>query len=531
MAKKNVISMQFRAREEDYEPAYSFVESLLERTDINKEVASETRLVFEALFQRLLDSDLGEDTVLEISGVKRIGDLGIRVAFEGKLFDPYADGEDCIEGKLLRAHDDKLDCSYREGYNVVTISVRRSFRKSLFACFISALCAIAVYAILCVFVDESGRYALYEGYVFPLESLYANAVLMVGAPMTFFSLLKNLTDTYVVSQRNSRIRRLQKKTIVTSIAAILLAFVAGLVWSALFASFEGIDNIYEGTGFERSFADIVSSFVPSSIFEPFELLSPIPLVIVALIVTYGLCSVGKSFDTLRRAMEACYALCSRMLRLVIALLPVFCFFAFMDVLIDTGMWTIPQIMVYFVIMVLSLLLLFASYAIRMRVRGIHVISFTRRLIPLIRENFKIGSAIDAVPFNIRYCTRTFKMNRERLNEDLPVLAQVNLDGNCFIIMFIALVFVFVTGTDVTWVNLIGVAVLVLLMSFGAPNQPGGILIAALLITTYLHSYDMVCVAIYVEALFGSVLNIVNVIGDIVVVAIEERTDPDSRALL
>jgi Na+/H+-dicarboxylate symporter len=105
---------------------------------------------------------------------------------------------------------------------------------------------------------------------------------------------------------------------------------------------------------------------------------------------------------------------------------------------------------------------------------------------------------------------------------MPVLAQINLDGNCFLIMLIALAFVFMTGTNVSWLNLAGIATLVLFLSFGAPNQPGSILIATLIITSYLHSYEMMCVAIYAEALFGSSLNIANVIGDVVSVAIGEQ---------
>ena len=358
--------------------------------------------------------------------------------------------------------------------------------------------------------------------------MYANAALMVGAPMTFFSLLKNLTDTYVVSERSSDPRKLQAKTLVTSVIAILLAIVAGLLWSVPFADFAGTQSAYEGSGFDRTFADVVTSAVPPSIFEPFEAISPIPLMLIALLVTYALCSAGKYFDTLRQAMEACYTLFSRMLHVVVAALPVFCFLAVMDVLLCDDFWGIPLILGIIAVISVSLLLLFATYAVRLRAHGIKVLPFARKLVPLIRENLKIGSSIDAAPFNIRYCARTYGMDRDRLGRNLPMLAQVNLDGNCFIIMLIALIFVFITGTELAWYNVVVLGALVLFLSLGAPNQPGSILIGTLIVTMYLQSFDVICAAIYCEAFLGSAQNIVNVIGDIVMAAIDESPSNDDQ---
>ena len=46
---------------------------------------------------------------------------------------------------------------------------------------------------------------------------------------------------------------------------------------------------------------------------------------------------------------------------------------------------------------------------------------------------------------------------------------------------------------------------------------------------YLHSYDVICAAIYFEAFAGSAQNIINVIGDVVIAAIEERVNADDQA--
>ncbi len=523
MLKAKTSTRTFRVRGDDFGDARAYVETLLANKSVNEETSKETLLVFDALMKRLVCWGLDENTDLEIEAVERLGDFRIRVGFDGEMFTREAGSTESAEDQILDAYDDKISYNYHLGYNAISIWVSRGHSMSILACAVAALCAIAVYIPLSSLLDAREQRDLFVNYVFPLETLYANAMLMIGAPMTFFSLLKNLTDTYVVSQRNSGIRMLQVRTLATSVLAILLAFVAFFAESIALSSLAGLSSSFGGS-VDRTFADVVTSFMPPSIFEPFEAISPIPLMGVALLFTYALCSSGKYFNTLRHVMMACYTLFSRMLYIVIAVLPVFCFLAVMDVLLDSGYENLLEVVAYFVTCGLGTLLLFATYAIRLRLHGVRVVPFVRKLVPLVRENVRIGTAIDAAPYNIRYCSNVFGMDRAMLKRNLPVLAEINLDGNCFLLVFFTLSFVYATGTELSWLNLAGLVLLVLFLSFGAPNQPGSILIGMLIITMYLNVPEVVCVAIYLEAFFGIVQNAINVIGDIAMAAIDDSKE-------
>ena len=514
----------FKLREDNLGDISVFAESLVKNKRLDEKTENETILIIEALAQRLVDWGLAEDADLVISGIDRLGEFRIKVAFEGEMFARPKGSIDSIEDHLLNAHDDKLEYSYHLGRNEITISVDRGHRSSLLACTVAALCAIAVYALLSLLIDEQQQQDLLANYVFPLETMYANAMLMIGAPMTFFGLLKNLTDTYIVSQRSSGIRELQTKMFITSAFAIVLAFVAFFVLSVPIAAVESSlygDSVLVGTAVSRTFSDVVTSLITPSIFEPFAAVSPVPLMVVALLCTYALCSAGEYFATLHHAMLACYRLFSRMLHLVIALLPVFCFLALMDILLEMGFIALAETVALLVVISLGVMVLLATYAVRLRVRGIKVIPFVRKLAPLLRENLKIDSAINAAPYNTRFCTKVFKMDREMLEHYLPVLAEINLDGNCFLLAFLTLSFALVMDASLSWISMIGMAVLVLFLSLGAPNQPGGLLIGMLIIATYLGFSEELCIAIIAESFFGGLQNLVNVIGDIVMVAIED----------
>ena len=101
---------------------------------------------------------------------------------------------------------------------------------------------------------------------------------------------------------------------------------------------------------------------------------------------------------------------------------------------------------------------------------------------------------------------------------IPVLAQINLNGNCFIITYISLVIMLASRTDIAWGDIALIALLVFFLSLGAPNQPGSCLIGLLIILKYMDASQLIPLAIYSEVVFGNLLDMINVTGDIVTAA-------------
>lgn len=503
--------------------ALDYVENLLQHSSVSSQIVTETMLVFETLFSLIIMQGYRSNTEIYISNENRLGDLSLKIGFEGKRFDPSYEGkgDTSPESMILEGYAEKVSHTYHHGYNVMRISVRTTPRAFLVSCAVGYLFAIVAYLLISMSANADARHALLDEYLFPVEQLFGNALLMVGPPVTLLSLLKNVSDVFIASERSADSQRLWMKSIATSCFAIALASVISLVIMSLVPEYRGYYAGHTTEVVDHSFAGIVLTLVPASIFEPFETISPIPLVLLSAIVTYALCHVSIHFDRLKIAIDACYELSSWMLRAVMIVLPFFCFLAFLDALLDIGLVVLIYIARTIAVIVVGTLLLLASYAIRLRLKGVKVIAFAKKLLPLLHENIAIGSAIDAVPYNIRYCVRNFGMSRESLSFKLPILAQIGLDGNCLILMLIAMVCVFMIGAEVHWSTLIAIALLVLFLELGAPNQPGGILVGTLIIITYLNLPDMLRMAIYLEVLLGSAQNIINVISNIVTIVEDE----------
>ena len=519
-------SIEVQLKKECIESSIQFLEQWMSLRHINQKSITETVLLVEALLLDLLEQGYDPGTVLTIKPQRSFGESSIKIGFEGAAYVPAVESqyEYSPELRIVQAFNDKISYTYRMGYNSIRIVIKRHYRQSFMYCLIGIILALLAYVPISAFMSADQQVAFDHNYIIPLMKLFANAMLMVGAPVTFFSLIKNLTDIYIVSEKNSSGRRLQIKTIITSVVSILLAFGTSLFIAVLLNARGGYLITKAASAGDLSFSDFIESIVPSTIIEPFETYMPFPIIVVALLITYAMSSIGECFDVMLKIINAGYALFSRMLNIVMFTLPFFCFLAILTALLPTGFTHLLVIVEFNAIILVSLIVMIVFYLVRLWLGGVKIGAFMKHLPPLIWENIKINSAINAVPFNIRYCAKHYGYSRKRLSAKLPILAEANLDGNCYLIMLISMLFIFILGADASWLLIAEIAIIILFLSLGAPNQPGSILIGIFIITFLLKADDLISVAIYAEVLFGAIQNIINVTGDIVTVAIEENKE-------
>ena len=445
-ANKNI---KVNADEESFPQARAFVEAALNRRFVNASIASEAKLLFEALFHEIVSQVGDRNTELEIGRVRELGHTDIKITFAGKRFSlPEGDVSSDPQAKVIETYSDKISCSYQGGYNVIRIAVSQS------------------------------------AWAFILPNL---------------------------------------------IAVIALALIMGFAVAQSILAASGVTERFDLGFASWSLASAVDQIIPSSIIEPFETISPIPMIAVALLIAGALSSMGQNFNAVKRAIDVCYDLFSNILKIVMTAFPVACFLLFLEILLaQGGIAFFLEIIFIVVIVFVCTLPVLIMYALSLKARSIPVRDFARKIWPLVKENFAIGSVIDAVPYNTRYCEKNLGISRQRLEKELPILAQTSLDGNCFILMLLATIYIFIANCEVSWINIAVIALIVMFLSFGAPNQPGSILIGMLIILAYLHSDSVVSLALCFELFCGGLQNILNVISSVVTVAKNERQEEQGR---
>ena len=521
MKKRENRTIEFPAAEESFKEAGTFINKCLTSEAVSKEVISETMLVFEAIFHNFLAQGVGRNKTMRLSFLKKFGELVFNLEFEGRMLYLFTD-EDSPENRILRAYEDRIGSYYRSGINTAQITVKRVYLTSIIYCAVGLLLALLIFKPILLWMPVRPRMILKGDVLVPGTILFGNAALMIGAPVTFFSLVKNLIQINVVSTRGSDIRKLQMKSVLNSLAAIFFAAVAGCFLLQKIILHEQMVKTDIVDSFHKALFNLITGSIPASIFEPFESISPIPLIVLALLLTYVACSAGRYFTKLEEIVNICYTVFSKMLGLILFTLPAATFITFLTALLVEDYSNLIMILKAVLIIDACMFVYSLIYLYRLKSSGIEVKPFLKKLFPLIMENLRINSAIDAVPYNIRYCTRNFGMNRKRLEKSLPVLAEINLEGNCLLLMMIGMFVLFGSGESAKWYVIAIIAFLVLFLSLGAPNQPGSILIGSLIIMKYLGYEDPVEIAIYMEVAFGIFQNILNVIGDVIQMAVYEQ---------
>ena len=483
MSLTRIRSIEIPLNIENYAAADEFIKQWMKQKRIGDRSVFETTLLFEALFQDMIEQGYGQDTVLTIKAQKAFGEYNITLGFEGESYVPSMKKDQKTvspELQIVQAYSDKVGYRYRSGYNRVSIVVKRNHNSSLMYCLIAIILAMLVAT--------------------PLIAGYQQSLLGYN-PYRW--------EKAAEDQRLEAARR-QLSYDLHLIAEEILALITGPLIADVLYSHQGYFRNIGLFSSGMTITEFINSLVPDNIFEPFETIMPFPIIILALLLTYALCSIGEYFGAVHRFINISLAIFSKMLTVVMFTLPFFCFFAALSMLMIDGIANLTILLELLIIVALSMIVISGFYLIRLIIGKVKIKSFVKHLPALLWENFKISSVIDAVPFNIRYCSRKYGYDVKRLSDKLPILAQTNLDGNCFLIMLISMSFIFLLGIDISWLQIIGIAFLILFLSVGAPNQPGSIMIGMLIITMYVHANELMLIAIFAEVFFGWLQNIINV---------------------
>ena len=164
--------IQVHATEEGLGKALDFADDMLRHSSVSSQIVSETMVVFEALFSLILMQGFGSETVIDVSGESRLGDLGLKIGFEGKRFNPSYDGEggESPELMIVEGYAEKLSHSYHHGYNVMRIAVRTTPKALLISCSVGFLLALAAYLLLRLFLGTDARTPCWMGTCSPSSS-------------------------------------------------------------------------------------------------------------------------------------------------------------------------------------------------------------------------------------------------------------------------------------------------------------------------------------------------------------------------
>ena len=495
---------------------------MLADRDINKKLLVEYRLLLEEIGIKMVEK-AAPGAQFSLRMTRRTGVYSLKISCAGAPIVLERENEDDIGGRILEEYANCLGQSYMAGVNIITFSTSTPSNSTLYKCCISMLLASAVGAILLLTLPGNTVTWIDENILNPFVILFSNFMSTIAMPVAFFSLATFIISFQMSLDRDPRFLRLSIRYIFTSIVAYLVGMGAALLvvrcgFYTELTAYRTANTNFMGS----SLRDLITSAVGSNIIEPFTLKNPLPMLTLAVIVGFAAANYfGPGGDTTRQAVNNVNAMFCKMLDLVYTTIPFFLFIAFLSGWLMNGFAYVKTLLSALVLIVLPMIGMLCFYALQVRFSGIRLRDFLRDYGDLIAENFKIGSNIQALPYNKRMLYRRTRVPGTFLYDGLKLGTTMNMDGNCLMIATFITVFVRACGISIPAGQYVAIFLVLLLVSVGAPNQPGSFLLVMVVlmdfmgISTQLYGYVLI-----IEAVTGKFYSFINSLGDVVTMIIE-----------
>jgi len=514
----------YPACEESIVDIMNYFSRKIKEYQISKKLCTEYELLIEELAIKMIAA-AEPNAKISIEVKKRFGAISASLKCAGRALILESESKNDFSGQIIAEYSESLRQSYNFGVNEVVFTTSFSSNEMLLKNIIAICSAITVGLFFLAFFSENQLLWLKENITFPIILIFIRCMQTVAVPVAFFSLVVFVVKIRGSFDRNNKTMRVSLHYFISSIVAIIIGAATWLIFKNAAPDY---DLSYLQTSADNFIGNNMQAFltqvVSTNIIEPFIISNPLPFLVNALITGFAASSVfGKSGEVIKKLMNAINDLFARMMDLIYSLIPFFLFFAIFGLIITANVKMLNIMCFNLLCIFVSLLLLAVYYILRLLTFRVSIIGFFKKYSQLLVDNFKIASNINAFPYNKRVLSRRLSLSRDYLTEALNLGALLNMDGNSIVITVVLLNTISAIGVSLSPMKYVGMAIILLLFSVGAPNQPGSFLLGMIILMTFIGiSIELIGVMLIIEALASKLYSSFNSIGDIVTLVIEDE---------
>lgn len=518
-----------------------FIEETLKAYKVKPKFIKESMLLSEESMVRLIDNAPVDGTIhihvkkkgglanviLSAPGIDMTGqslaDLGVNPDDVGR------GNESAIRGILLKAYEDKMRYARKGKYNFINITVGMPEKVFAVKTLIALGVAFVTGAILQFALSDAAKTALDSYFFSPIGQIFINLLMLVAAPTVFFSIMVSVANYSSFSDPGA----VSVKTFVgyalTSIAAVLVGilvfntFKPGLEGQLLPIITDSGQNLSaQGTDFIQTIVNIV----PSNIIDPFRNVDTLQLIFLALICGVALGRIGDYSKTLRNMVEALNTLFTKIVSLLMNVIPFIAFVATVSLMLSVGREIAVSVAELLGVVIVGTAVMMLIYCILVRVIGrVSPFIFLKKYFPLMKETFILGSGLSALPKTMRCCKNSLGISPKVYSFSIPFGASFNMDGNCVYLTVAGLFIARICGIEFSSSQILPLVFTVLILSIGAPITPGTTIICLTIILNQMGvSLAAVSVLFGINAVVEMFLGMSNTTGDVAVSLAIARTE-------
>lgn len=518
-----------------------FIEETLKEYKFKPKFIKESMLLSEESMVRLIDN-ASEGGTIHIH-VKKKGGLatiilsapgtdmtGQSLADLGVNTDDVGRGnESAIRAILLKAYEDKMRYARKGKYNFINITVGMPEKVFAVKTLIALGVALITGAILQFALSDASKTALDSYFFSPIGQIFINLLMLVAAPTVFFSIMVSVANYSSFSDPGA----VSVKTFVgyalTSIAAVLVGI---LVFNTFKPGLEGqllpiiTDSGHDLSAQGTDFIQTIVNIVPSNIIDPFRNVDTLQLIFLALICGVALGRIGDYSKTLRNMVEALNTLFTKIVSLLMNIIPFIAFVATVSLMLSVGKGIAVSVAELLGVVIVGIAVMMLIYCILVLVIGrVSPFVFLKKYSPLMKETFILGSGLSALPKTMRCCKNSLGISPKVYSFSIPFGASFNMDGNCVYLTVAGLFIARLCGIEFSSSQILPLVFTVLILSIGAPITPGTTIICLTIILNQMGvSLAAVSVLFGINAVVEMFLGMSNTTGDVAVSLAIARTE-------
>jgi Na+/H+-dicarboxylate symporter len=391
---------------------------------------------------------------------------------------------------------------------------------------------IVVAFILAVLVGVSlGEKA---SFVQPLGDLFLRLIKFIIVPLILSTIVVGITSAGDIK----KLGRLGGKSIVyylaTSLIAISIGLGAGFIFSPGTGTTITLDQTAVPTVESTGFISTLLNIIPTNPIEALSSGAVLQIIFFAIFLGIGIISVGDQAQPVKQFFEGLAEVMYKITAIVMKLVPIGIFGLLAPIIGNYGMSVLlPLIKVIMAMVIAAIFHVAVTYSITVKTLGkMSPTQFLKGIFPAATVAFTTCSSSGTLPVTMKNTQENLGVSKETSSFVLPLGATVNMDGTAIYmgiaVMFIAQYF----SIDLTFIQIVTVAIVATLASIGAAGVPGaGLVMLTMVLTSVNLPLEGIALIAGIDRILDMFRTSVNVIGDASACVVVEHSERNSTEVI
>ena len=448
-----------------------------------KEIYKGELLLEENFYHFAIASGDENKFLAQVEITKHFGDVSIRMIALGKAYNPLSDISKVPEDEreqysqaILKAHKDDISYARKNDANIVSICVHRSGNKLTIYTLIGLVVGIVLGLGAKSILAPDILMWLVENIFGLIEKLFLSALMLVIAPLVFFSVIEGITSMSDATD----IGRMGGKLMLLSIVklSVILVMSIGLgSWLGAMPDLVSMLNEESHSAVVISLKEVMMNIIPSNIIAPFFNNNLLQVLFTSCFLGFILAKSGDRGIPVREVVVFTKRFAMDAMMAIMPIMPIVAALSMakMMIIIDISAFLPFSKIVISAFVECVLILLIEAFFV-MIIGRVSPFPFLKKFLTFSVLPFSVRSSNVCLPATLKYCSEKLGIDEKLALFSVPIGIQFNMLGGCAYVTAIAVILRMTMGLPLDFEFFITFFFATLMMSFTFPSVPGATVI-------------------------------------------------------